>query len=140
MQSLVKLGLLLHKRIVKDIISSDVLVKESSSLDKLATSSGELAMAFDELISSMYAPLQASNITTHLELFRQVVREFQTIILPPQSKTLEEQLDSLSVSAESRNKTTLWFSTCFDQISKASRGASEALQNLPKDQWPTDNS
>ncbi|KJA27217.1 hypothetical protein HYPSUDRAFT_63480 [Hypholoma sublateritium FD-334 SS-4] len=133
-QSLVKLGLLLHKRIIKDILPSYVLVKENSSLDKLAVSSGKLVIAFDDLISSMYAPHQASNITTHLGLFQQVVRDFQTIISPPRSKTLEEQLGGLSVSDESGNKTTLWFSTCFDQISKAIRGVSETLQNLLKDQ------
>ncbi len=89
-------------------------------------------MAFDDLISSMYSPHQASNIATHLEFFQQVVSHFQEIIFP-QSKTLEEQLDKLSVSVESRNKTTLWFETCFNQISKAATGVSEALKFLPKD-------
>ena len=96
-------------------------------------------MAFDDLISSMYAPHQASNIATHLELFQQVVSRFQEIIFP-QSKILEERLEILSVSVESRNKTTLWFDTCFNQISKAAAGILEALQNLPKDKWLTSDS
>lgn len=130
MHALVKLGLLLHKRIIKDVLPSDGLLTTSDSLDALANFSAKLMVVFDDLISSLYVPQDASNIKTHLEHFEGAVKDCQAVIIPVKTKTLEEQLGDLSVSDQNRDKTKLWFSTCFSQINKASDSVSEALKTL----------
>ncbi|KAF8201839.1 hypothetical protein BJ912DRAFT_1117585 [Pholiota molesta] len=128
-QALVKIALLLHKRVIKDILSSDTRVKDSHALDKLGSLSGKLLAAFDDLISSTYAPQQVSNVRLYVESFKDVIKHIQTTI-SPQEKSLDEQMNNLSLSKGSRDKSNVWYTTCFEQIDKAAARVLESLENI----------
>ncbi|KAF9482750.1 hypothetical protein BDN70DRAFT_874529 [Pholiota conissans] len=130
-QTLVKIALLLHKRIARDILSSDARSKGNLALDKLGSFSGKLLAAFDDLISSMYAPQQASNIKLHLGSFQRVIKLIQPIIVLPPNKSLDEEFESLSISSQSRDKNDVWFATCFEQIDNAVSRISNSLEDTP---------
>lgn len=117
-EALVKVTLLLHKRIINDILSSKSQGQDDDSLNKLAVLSGSLLTASDDLISSMYSPQHPDIITPYLHSFLGVNQDIRKIILLPQDKALEEQLDALSLADQSSGKTRKWFTTCFDQLDK----------------------
>jgi hypothetical protein len=115
-EALVKVTLLLHKRIINDILSPKSQTADDVSLDKLAALSGSLLTASDDLISSMYSPQHLDNVASYLHSFLGVNQEFRKIILLPHEKPLEERMDVLSVADQSGEKTRKWLTTCFNQI------------------------
>ncbi|KIM49121.1 hypothetical protein M413DRAFT_96652 [Hebeloma cylindrosporum] len=117
-EALVKVTLLLHKRVINDVLSSKSQGKDDVSLNKLAVLSGSLLTASDDLISSMYSPQHLDNITSCLRSFLGVNQDIRKIILLPHEKALEERMDGLSLADHPSEKTRKWFTTCFDQIDK----------------------
>ncbi|KAF8964683.1 hypothetical protein BDZ97DRAFT_1904344 [Flammula alnicola] len=132
-QAVLKLAILLHKRVIKDILSSDTRLKDNMALDKIAMLSGKLLVASDDFISSMYAPQQPSNITPYLASFWDVIKDIRVTILPSQDNSLEEQLNGLLLSSQASDKTRKWFTTCFEQIDKAAAKVSDTLRNPIED-------
>lgn len=117
-EALVKVTLLLHKRIINDVLSSKSQGQDDLSLNKLAILSGSLLTASDDLISSMYSPQHLDIITSYLHSFLGVNQDIRKIILLPHDKALHERVDSLSLADQPSEKTRKWFTTCFDQIDK----------------------
>jgi len=128
-QALVKLTNLLHERIQRDLLSPGSPVQSDALLDRLAKFSSTLLVASDNLISSLYPPHQALNISLHLREYLDLFEELNASLLP--SPKLEEQLTALSLTGDAGNiKTTKWFTTCFIQITKAGAKISETLEDL----------
>ena len=117
-EALVKVTLLLHKRIINDVLSSKCQRQDDLSLNKLAVLSGSLLTASDDLISSMYSPQHLDIITSYLNSFLGVNQDIRKIILLPHDKALHERMESLSLADQPSEKTRKWFTTCFDQIDK----------------------
>jgi hypothetical protein len=117
-EGLVKVTLLLHKRIINDVLSSKSQGEDDLSLNKLAVLSGSLLTASDDLISSMYSPQHLDIITSYLHSFLGVSQDIRKIILLPYDKALQERMDASSLADQPREKTGRWFTTCFDQIDK----------------------
>ncbi|KAF8163300.1 hypothetical protein B0H34DRAFT_795026 [Crassisporium funariophilum] len=118
-RSMVKLAVLLHKRVLRDVLSPGTHKEDNPFLDALGELSNELLAASDDLISSMYAPQQLMNIANYHQAFRDVVHNLCTTLLRPQNKGLEEQLKDMSLSTAADSKSSAWFATCFEQIDKA---------------------
>lgn len=116
---------LLHARVMKEVLSSTAAKRDNATLDTLCSLSNDLLNASDDLISSMYAPHELSNIKPCFDEFWKVIKDMRSIILPPKGETLEEQLSSMSISSD--GKSDKWFITCFDQIDKAGVKISEGL-------------
>ena len=126
MQALVKLTNLLHERIAKDLLSPDSPVQTGALLDRVAIFSSRLLVASDNLISSLYPPHQASNISSHLKEYLDLFEELDATLLP--GSKVEEQLAALSLTGgDAGKKATKWFTTCFIQITKAGAKISETL-------------
>ncbi|KDR81609.1 hypothetical protein GALMADRAFT_239668 [Galerina marginata CBS 339.88] len=126
-QAIIKLVTLLQKKVIKDILSTDAAKRNNSTLDRLAPLSSRLLAASDDLISSMYAPQQTSNIKLSLEAFCDTTKEISGTVMLSSDKTLEGHLESLSISTD--DKSTKWFITCFDQIDKTATKILETLSN-----------
>ncbi|CAA7271702.1 unnamed protein product [Cyclocybe aegerita] len=125
--SLIKIVVLLHKRVLKDILGQDLNARNDPTLDNLATLSGQLLEASDDLISSMYGPQQPSNITACLDAYNAVLKDVRQTLLLPRERSLEDQVADLSLSPPSGEKSAKWFTTCFDQIDKATVKISDTL-------------
>ena len=114
---MIKLVNLLHKRIIKDFLSSRSNPLDDHSLDKLAILSTRLLAGSDEVISSMYAPQHLPSIKTSLATFWETTKDLRVTILPDTDPNLTEQLEKLSIS-ENDAKIRKWLNACFDQIDK----------------------
>jgi len=112
----VKVTLLLHKRIINDVLSSKFQGKDDVSLNELAVLSSSLLTASDDLISSMYSPQHLDTITPYLHSFLGVNQDIRKIILLLHEKALEEQMEALLLADQPNEKTRKWFTTCFHQI------------------------
>ncbi|KAJ3514839.1 hypothetical protein NLJ89_g2129 [Agrocybe chaxingu] len=130
--SLIKIVVLLHKRVLKDVLEQDLNARNDSTLDNLATLSGRLLEASDDLISSMYGPQQPSNIIAYLDAYSAVLKDVQKTLLLPRGRSLEDQVASLSLSMPSDEKSVKWFTTCFDQIEKATAKISDILTDADR--------
>jgi len=126
MQAVVKLTILLHKRVLSATLSPDAPERDDATLDRLSRLSAKLLPASDDLISSLYAPQQPSIISPYLTTFLDVIKDIQSTLLPP-PKDLDQQLDSLSLSKPASDKSSKWFTTCFEQLDKAATKVSETL-------------
>jgi hypothetical protein len=118
-QAVIKLVVLLHKRVLRDILSSDAPECDNVTYDTLGTLSTNLLTASDDLISSMYAPQQLPNVSVYLQSLRDVIKGLQRTLSPSQSNQLsaEEQLNALELSPQLvSDKSRKWFRTCFEQV------------------------
>ncbi|KAF4614908.1 hypothetical protein D9613_003055 [Agrocybe pediades] len=134
-QSLVKLVLLLHKRIIKDFFSSTERKVDNATLDRFAELSAGLSELFDDFVSSMYAPHNGADITQYLDALLVALKELKTILLPIETRerSLEERLESVSISQPSQTeKSDKWFITCYEQLDKLASKVSDTLQETKK--------
>ncbi|KAF8212238.1 hypothetical protein K438DRAFT_1484924, partial [Mycena galopus ATCC 62051] len=111
---ILRLAQILHKRILRDILSTSQEAPNNSMLDVLSSLSHELLSASDELVSTLYTPQDPDRIRTELSAFRKIISDFQASLAKPDA--LETQLQSLSLAPDDGSK---WFDTCFVQLFKA---------------------
>ncbi|KAF8798021.1 hypothetical protein BYT27DRAFT_7203717 [Phlegmacium glaucopus] len=133
-QAVIKLVVLLHKRVLRDVLSPDAPECDNVTYDALVTLSTNLLTASDDFISSMYAPHQLPNVTVYLQSLRDVIKEFQRILLPSQNNQLsvEEQLNALELSPRlGSDKSRKWFKTCFEQVEILGAKIAETLEPGP---------
>ncbi|KAJ7774611.1 Grap2 and cyclin-D-interacting-domain-containing protein [Mycena maculata] len=122
---ILRLMQLLHKRILRDILSTSNEPSSNTALDRLSSLSHTLLSASDELVSTLYTPQDPQNIETELRSFRTIISDFQASLIKPDA--LETELESLSLENENRSK---WFDTCFVQIYKAVDALQEILRPI----------
>ena len=111
--------MLLHKRVLRDVLFPDAPECDNLTYDALVTISTNLLAASDDLISSMYAPQQISNVSVYLRSLKAVIKDLQGALFPSQNNQLsvEELLNALQLSLQPRNdKSRKWFKTCFEQV------------------------
>jgi len=125
---------LLHKRVLRDVFSPDAPECDNLTYDALVTLSTNLLTASDDLISSMYAPQQLSNVSVYLQSLRDVIKDLQRTLFPSQSNQLsvEEQLNALELSPRLGNdKSRKWFKTCFEQVEILAAKVENTLGPVP---------
>ncbi|KAJ7685160.1 hypothetical protein DFH06DRAFT_1264492 [Mycena polygramma] len=114
---------LLHKRILRDVLSTSKEPPSNSTLDDLSSLSHKLLSAWDELVSTLYTPQDPEKMGTELGLFRKIISDFQASLVQPDA--LETQLEQLSLGRSTGSK---WFDTCFVQLFKALDALDGSLQ------------
>ena len=125
---------MLHKRVLRDVLSPDAPECDDSTYDALVTLSTNLLTASDNLISSIYAPQQLPNVSAYLQALREVIKDFQRTIFPSQNNqsSVEEQLNALELSPQLGNdKSRKWFNTCFEQVEILGAKIVETLGSVP---------
>ncbi|KAG5641286.1 hypothetical protein DXG03_005577 [Asterophora parasitica] len=134
--TILRMSTLLHKRIRKDILSppSTSPLKLPSHiiehLDTLPPHSSALLVASDDLVSTLYAPQNPSNVSAELASFTDVVNALRsTILVILQEPTLAEHMEAMSLqgTGASKRDPRKWFETCFSQIQKAMEGLESTL-------------
>jgi len=133
-QAVIKLVVLLHKRVLRDVLSPDAPECDNLTYDALVTISTNLLAASDDLISSMYAPQQISNVSVYLRSLKDVIKDLQGALFPSQNNQLsvEERLNALQLSLQPRNdKSRKWFKTCFEQVEILGAKIAETLEPAP---------
>jgi hypothetical protein len=113
----------LHKRILRDILSTSQESPNNSTLDALSSLSHTLLSASDELVSTLYTPQDQEKMETELRSFRKLISDFQASLVKPDA--LETQLESLSMASNNGSK---WFDTCFVQLYKAVDALDDGLR------------
>ncbi|KAG6890697.1 hypothetical protein C0995_005070 [Termitomyces sp. Mi166 len=131
--ALLRLSTLLHKRIIKDVLTipeldlSSPLVK---NLDSLPPHSSSLVVASDDLVSTLYAPQTPSETSTELAAFIKVIDSLRATLLDLlHEPSLADQMQALSLqtSATPQKDPKKWFQICFAQIQKAADNLESAL-------------
>ena len=125
---------LLHKRVLRDVLSPDDPECNNSAYDVLVTLSTNLLTASDNLISSMYAPQQLPNVSVYLQSLEEVIKDLQRTLFPSQNNQLsvEERLNALELSPQLGNdKSRKWFNTCFEQVEILGAKIVETLGSVP---------
>lgn len=117
---------LLHKRVIKDFLSSNERNIDNAALDKLAELSGGLSAIFDDFVSSMYTPHHLEDVAQYLDALITALKDLKSFLFPVRERTLEEQLESLSLSPI--DKSNKWFMACFEQVDKFASKISDTLQ------------
>jgi hypothetical protein len=133
-QAVIKLVVLLHKRVLRDVLSPDAPECDNSTYDTLVTLSTDLLTASDNLISSVYAPQQLPNVSVYLQSLRDVIKDLQRTLFPSQNNQLsvEEQLNALELSPQlGSDKSRKWFKTCFEQVEILGAKIAETLGPVP---------
>ncbi|KAJ7940640.1 hypothetical protein B0H13DRAFT_2226014 [Mycena leptocephala] len=120
---ILRLAQLLHKRILRDILSTSQESPNNSTLDALSSLSHTLLSASDELVSTLYTPQDQEKMETELRSFRKLISDFQASLVKPDA--LETQLESLSMASNNGSK---WFDTCFVQLYKAVDALDDGLR------------
>ncbi|KAJ7452413.1 hypothetical protein B0H11DRAFT_1876433 [Mycena galericulata] len=111
---ILRLAQLLHKRILRDILSTSQDSPNNPTLDTLSSLSHQLLSASDELVSTLYTPQDPRNIERELKFFRKIMSDVQASLVKPDA--LETQLEYLSLEDKNGSR---WFDTCFVQLYKA---------------------
>lgn len=119
-----RLTQLLHKRVLRDILSTSQEPPSNATLDSLSSLSHTLLSASDELVSTLYTPQDPRNVETELRSFRKIISDFQASLVKP---GLETQLENLSLGNDNKSK---WFDTCFVQLYKAVDALDVALRPI----------
>jgi len=120
---ILRLTQLLHKRVLRDILSTSGDSPSNATLDGLSSLSHMLLSASDELVSTLYTPQDPRNIETELRSFRKIISDFQASLVKPDA--LETQLEHLSLENKNGSK---WFDTCFVQLYKAADALDTSLR------------
>ncbi|GLB34956.1 hypothetical protein LshimejAT787_0205210 [Lyophyllum shimeji] len=137
--AILRMSTLLHKRIMKDILSPPPhsSLKSSASLvqhvDSLVPQSSALLVASDDLVATLYPPQNPSDISTELAAFMDVIKNLRSFIVTLlQELTLAEQMEAMRLQGGgvSQKDPKRWFEACFVQIQRA---ASTLDSTLNKD-------
>ncbi|KAJ7721695.1 hypothetical protein B0H14DRAFT_586330 [Mycena olivaceomarginata] len=102
---ILRLAQLLHKRVLRDILSTSQEAPKNSILDALSSLSHELLSASDELVSTLYTPQVPKKMETELGAFRRIISDFQASLAKPDA--LETQLRNLSLATTSNGSNGL---------------------------------
>lgn len=103
---LLRMTVILHKRILSDVLSSTSPVSVANSvLDALLARSNALVAASDELVADAYPPQEPVFICRETEALVKVVADLRV---------------HLSALFDGQQANKRWFDTCFDQITKLS--------------------
>ncbi|KAG6892112.1 hypothetical protein C0992_001784 [Termitomyces sp. T32_za158] len=124
--AILRLSTLLHKRIIKDVVS----IPADSNLDSLPLPSSSLVVASDDLVSTLYAPQTPSDTSKELAAFVKVIDNLRSTLLAIlQEPSLADQMQAMSLQpcATQQKDPMKWFQTCFAQIQKAVDNLSLAL-------------
>ncbi|KAJ7155968.1 hypothetical protein C8R43DRAFT_417146 [Mycena crocata] len=113
---ILRLAQLLHKRVLRDVLSTSGKPPDNATLDALSSLSHTLLSASDELVSTLYTPQDPTNISTELSSFRSLISDLQASLVKPDA--FEAQLEHLSLGS-SNASASKWFDTCFVQLFKA---------------------
>ncbi|KAG6814341.1 hypothetical protein H0H92_010926 [Tricholoma furcatifolium] len=134
---ILRLSTILHKRIIKDILTrthgSDAQLSLHSlkNLDALPHQSSTLAIASDEFVSTLYTPQTPSEISKELAAYVAAISSFRSIILELfQAPTLTDQLQAMSLQqtpGTPPKDLRKWFEMCFIQIQKAASNLDSTL-------------
>ncbi|KAG6818117.1 hypothetical protein H0H87_000022 [Tephrocybe sp. NHM501043] len=125
--AILRLSTLLHKRIIKDILtipSGQITLSSQvvENLDSLPPQSSSLVVASDELVATLYTPQNPSDISTELAAFAMVINSLQSIVQNLiHEPSLADQIQAISLQTPStpQKDPKKWFQTCFAQIQKA---------------------
>ncbi|PPQ71970.1 hypothetical protein CVT24_008187, partial [Panaeolus cyanescens] len=118
-QTLIKIVVLLHQKVLKTTLSQKNRWPDPV-LDDLADLSNVLLCSTDELISSLYGNQNVEAIQGHSQSLLQALERLKAILLPQTQSSLEDRMAALSVSAPDE-KVQKWFAMCFHQIEQAGR-------------------
>jgi hypothetical protein len=124
---ILRLSTLLHKRIIKDMLSATAqssapLTSDTAQhLDTLPPQSSALLAASDDLISTMYAPQNQYKIMAELSSFLDVINQLRSslVLFYQGPASLIEQMAKTNLQGESLKDPKKWFDMCFDQVQKA---------------------
>ncbi|KAF5380978.1 hypothetical protein D9615_003953 [Tricholomella constricta] len=134
--AILRLSTLLHKRIMKDILSppphypSKLPSTTVQNLDSLPRQSSALLVASDDLVSTLYTPQNPSNVLTELASFTEVINNLRsTLLLLLQEPTLVEHIEAMTLQGTSvpLKDPKKWFESCFVQIQKAMENLESTL-------------
>ncbi|KAF9464700.1 hypothetical protein BDZ94DRAFT_1307689 [Collybia nuda] len=125
--AILRLSTLLHKNIIEDVLSTDVLSlaavtpRAAQHLDTLPPHSSALLAASDDLISTLYAPQNLSEIATELSSFLDVVRQLHSslTVIYENPSSLVQQMAQINLRDGNSKNLKKWFDVCFDQVGKA---------------------
>lgn len=124
-----RLSILLHRRIFKDILSSlsapvSLSNIANATLDDIADASSAFLVVSDNFISTMYPPQAPEHISIELEGYQRQLTHLHTKVEPLIPDTsLEEQFQKFQLSHTTRStdhsaKLRKWFIAGVNQISK----------------------
>ena len=133
MYTILRLSNLLHKQILKSILSpsTDSLghspTHAAPDWDPFLSHSSALLTCADDLISTIYTPQNPLVVAAELDSYIEVVRHLRLHLqVHLQGDKLAQQLDNLNLKQPAPLKDPLqWYNTCFDQI----QGAADALKS-----------
>ncbi|KAL1717528.1 hypothetical protein EV715DRAFT_274220 [Schizophyllum commune] len=135
---LLRLCSMLHKRVAKDLLKTPhPPTVDNALLDSLPGLSAYLLSSADDLIMSLEAPQDISQVTECLDGLVEQLRDLQTTIAPffrdatssPDAPCSPSEPDG-EAPKESKLASSKWFDTCFGQIDK---GAAALRALLPQD-------
>ncbi|TCD60542.1 Pre-mRNA-splicing factor slt11 [Steccherinum ochraceum] len=134
-QPLVRICVLLHKRVVLDLLKPKVTPEPpaNAALDTLPPLSHKLLLATEEVVAVLYSPQNLTAMSSALAVLDDAVRQLESTLsekkLLPPSPTLEDKMASMSVGSEKKEKDVRkWFETCFMQIHKLYNTVRDALE------------
>jgi len=132
-EAIVKLVNLLHKTVIKRVLSGSLQTLANdealnSALDELAKDSPALPAAVDDLVSTVYGPQDEEEMSQHLHALQDVIDDIQSHInalfaLEPVAETLKASGGKGQKSPDAQK----WFETCFGEIKKLINQLSESL-------------
>jgi len=138
-QPILRFSALMHKRILLDVLTSQTAVHaDNAALDILPSHSHSLLLASEEVVSTLHAPQDLSDIASSVEKHADVVARLQALLvdrdlLPVPSTDVDaiaEGLEALKVGdsqKKARKDVRRWFDTCFAQIQTLSSSVAASL-------------
>ncbi|KAG6909716.1 hypothetical protein DXG01_015918 [Tephrocybe rancida] len=125
--AILRLSILLHKRIITDVLTvPSGRIKLSShvveNLDSLPPQSSSLVIASDDLAATLYTPQIPSDISTELVGFITVIDSLRSTLLELiEEPSLIDQMQAMSLQTPGtpQKDPKKWFQACFAQIRKA---------------------
>lgn len=134
---ILRLSTLLHKRLIKDILSTtfqppEVLATDlAQHFDTLPSQSSALLAASDNLISTLYAPQNQIQVIAELSSFLNAIRQLRSLLAMfyEGPSSLVEQMARVSLQGEPSKDPKIWFNTCFDQVEKAVKSLQSTLDH-----------
>ena len=149
-QPLVRFVMLLHKRVVPDVLNvlsssgpAD-LAPLNTTLDALPAQSNAVVLAVEELVAALYAPQKPDVLSTSLlalvASIRHVHESISTEILMASGEDLAKEMGGLSIDNTTNKAASTvrqpkpkdarkWFETCLAQIDKSAKAIDDMLSS-----------
>ncbi|KAI0780705.1 hypothetical protein BD413DRAFT_436446, partial [Trametes elegans] len=140
-QPLVRFAILLHKRVVPDVLAQSRPTQEAASfnnaLDALLPRSHAVVLAMEEVVAALYAPQRPAALASAVTAFKDAISELHrslvsdTLLLPAPTETdLAKSIGAMNLGEGGEKKvkdTRKWFDQCLAQIHKSADAVNEAL-------------